>query len=179
MLHSNGTFSDYVDAAGHNVYQIGDCGDKAPPPPPAVCTPAAAPLGCFNTSGLWCFNKTRTSAGWRHDPNRGCILGKGSAADLTKDLSLERCAEQCVRWQPERKDPRRDYPLIGVLDGKGCFCGTPDQLSAAAARARPMAECAATPCVGAATEKCGGLDRLAVFNYSISNPPSPWLPHAA
>ena len=73
-MHSNGTFSDYVDAAGHNVYQIGDCGDKAPPPPPAVCTPAAAPLGCFNTSGLWCFNKTRTSAGWRHDPNRGCIV---------------------------------------------------------------------------------------------------------
>ena len=171
----NGTFSDYIDASSHNTYQIGDCGDKAPPPPPAVCTPAAVPLGCFNVSGLWCFNKTRTNAGWRHDPNRGCILGKGSPGDLTKDLSLERCAAQCAQWQ--RKD--KASTLFGVTNGEGCFCGDPDSLALASAksRARPAAECSAVPCRGAVTEKCGGFERLSVYSYNVTATASPWLPH--
>jgi hypothetical protein len=49
----NGTFSDYIDASSHNVYQVGDCGDKAPPPPPAVCTPFPVAQSCYNVSGLW------------------------------------------------------------------------------------------------------------------------------
>ena len=176
----NGSFSDYIDAASHNVYQIGDCGDKAPPPPPAVCTPAAAPLGCFNVSRLWCHNKTKTSQGWKHNPNLGCILGKGSVGDMSKELSKERCAAQCVHWQPERKDKVEVFPLLGVLDGNACFCGDPAQLAlaSAVARARPVAECTAKPCSGAITEKCGGVDRLAVFNYSVIAGVSPWLPHA-
>jgi hypothetical protein len=84
----NGTFSDYIDAASHNVYQIGDCGDKAPPPPPGVCKPAAVSSGCYNVSDLWCFNETRTSAGWKHNPNRGCILSKSSGADMVSDNGL-------------------------------------------------------------------------------------------
>ena len=174
----NGTFSDYIDAAATNVYMIGDCGDKAPPPPPSVCTPSPAALGCYNVSGLWCYNESKTSAGWRHDPNRGCLLGKGSQEDYYakgkgKDLSLERCAAAC------NHDGRDHYPLLGVLDGNACFCGNAAQLAlpAAAARARPLAECAATACSGASAEKCGGVDRLAIFNYSVVPGVSPWLPH--
>jgi hypothetical protein len=203
-VSSSGTFSDYIDAAATHVYQIGDCGDKEPPPPPAVCTPSPVALGCYNVSGLWCYNDTRTSAGWRHDPNRGCVLGKsashvhpcfcrlrahsrahasvaGSVEDFAKDkkLSLERCAGQCNHWQPERKDKVEVLPLLGVLDGKACFCGDQAQLALATAkaRARPLEECVLVSCSGASNEKCGGVDRLAVFNYSVTPGVSPWLPH--
>lgn len=174
----NGSFSDYIDAAATNVYQIGGCGDKAPPPPPDVCTPSPSALGCYNVSGLWCTNKTRTSQGWKHDPNRGCLLRTGSQSDLSKDLSLERCAAQCNHDGRTHHDEHD--PLIGVLDGKACFCGNPAQLAlaTATARARPLVECAATPCSGASTEKCGGVDRLAIFNYSIVHGVSPWQAHA-
>lgn len=47
---------DYIDAASHNVYQIGDCGDKEPPPPPPVCTPDPTPLGCYDVSLAGCAN---------------------------------------------------------------------------------------------------------------------------
>ena len=70
--------------------------------------------------------------------------------------------------------------VIGVLDGTHCFCGDPAQLSnaSAAARARPLAECSAAPCKGAGAEKCGGVDRLAIYNFTTTGSQSPWLPHS-
>lgn len=105
----------------------------------------------------------------------------GSVEDFAKDkkLSLERCAGQCNHWQPERKDKVEVLPLLGVLDGKACFCGDQAQLALATAkaRARPLEECVLVSCSGASNEKCGGVDRLAVFNYSVTPGVSPWLPH--
>jgi hypothetical protein len=121
-----------------------------------------------------CYNETRTSAGWRHDPNRGCILGKSSAADMRKDLSLQGCAEQCLHWG--RSPHTQSFPLIGVIGGQHCFCGTPAQLGNASARLRPLTDCATTPCSGAPTEKCGGIDRLAIHNYTYTPGVSPWGP---
>jgi hypothetical protein len=73
----------------------------------------------------------------------------------------------------------REYPLIGVLHGQGCFCGEPTDLATvnASSRQRPMAECEQVPCVGDVNEtSCGGLDLLAVFNYSVTAGVSPWQP---
>ena len=58
------SLQDYVDAASHNVYQIGDCGDQAPPAPPPVCTPDPTPLACYDVSHAGCTNNTehKTSA---------------------------------------------------------------------------------------------------------------------
>ena len=139
-VSANGTFSDYIDAVNHNVYQIGDCGDLEPPPPPPVCEPDATPLGCYDVSAAGCFNNTKhkTGAGWRHDPNHGCLMmGKSSVGDLSKELTKTRCAAACQHWTPEAKDKPRAYDVAGVLDGKACFCGMAAQLGQNASLKRP------------------------------------------
>ena len=180
LVSANGTFSDYVDAVNHNIYQIGDCGDLEPPPPPPVCQPDAAPLGCYDVSAAGCSNNTKhkTGAGWRHDPSHGCLMmAKSSVGDLSKELTKTRCAAACQHWTPEAKDKPRAYDVAGVLDGTACFCGMAAQLGQNASLKRPAAECEATPCSGDNTSMCGGVNRLLVYNYTVTAQAGPWDPH--
>ena len=179
-VSADGTFSDYIDAASHNVYQIGDCGDEAPPPPSPVCTPDKSPLGCYDVSHAGCIDHAEhtMSEGSHHDPNHGCLwLPKSSCSDLSKKLTKANCAAACQHWAPKGKAEPREYDVAGVLDGKLCFCGMSAQIGLNASLKRQFGECQATPCSGNASTMCGAPDRLLVYNYTTMVPASPWEPH--
>ena len=83
-------------------------------------------------------------------------------------VTLESCALVCHGLR---------LAVGGIDAGNHCFCGSPTDLATAAARShnRPLAECAVTPCHAAPKEKCGGVGRLLVFNFSCDggSPPAP------
>jgi hypothetical protein len=154
-VSSSGTFSDYIDAAATHVYQIGDCGDKEPPPPPAVCTPSPVALGCYNVSGLWCYNDTRTSAGWRHDPNRGCVLGK-SASHVHPVLLSIASSLTCA--------------CIGCRFGRRLRQGQ-EALAGAVCRAvQPLAARAEGQSRGVASARCLGWQGMLLWRPSTARP---------
>jgi len=175
----NGCFTDFIDAGGHNVYQLGDCGDKAPPAPGPSCVPAATPLGCFDVSSREALGECNnlTSSKGKHDPNKACLMmAKSSCANISKKLTAAYCAKQCQHWQPKPPTGQhRSYPQIGLLGGakQSCFCGAyvPNP-----ALSRPLAECQATKCSGNASETCGGVERMTVWNYTVVQGKVPWAP---
>ena len=62
----------------------------------------------------------------------------------------------------------RKHTLAGIDAGNHCWCGAEANLDNPGARAknRPLAECEVTPCHADKDEKCGGTDRLLVYNFS-------------
>ena len=112
--------------------------------------------GCWNDSS-WSVNSTAPSP----------ILPTYVRALSRSQLSLEACAAACNE---------ASLPVAGVAASAHCFCGTAADLftPAAAALARPKAECVDTPCDGNPAEReCGGQGRMLAYDYSCSVPPTP------
>ena len=98
-------------------------------------------MGCFNISG---------------DP-----LLPTPEGEFHDRLSLENCASQCFYFK---------HPVAGVEGGNHCWCGNATNLASPAAksRVRPAAECAATNCTGAKSERCGGSMRMFAYTFNCS-----------
>lgn len=75
--------------------------------------------------------------------------------------SREWCARECAT---------AGYALAGVEFGVACFCGNTTPTSGEL----PVSACAAMPCAGAPSERCGDADVVSV--YSSSCPPLPGVP---
>ena len=119
-----------------------------PPLPPAHCTvQAASEMGCFN------------------DTARGSVLPVPEPATHDK-TTLQVCAAACFA------DRRQGVfnTLAGIDAGNHCYCGTAADLATAAAQAsiRPLAECQASPCHADKDQRCGGIGRLLVYNFSCT-----------
>ena len=85
-ISADGQLSDMIDAAGHNIYQLGDCGDiepPPPPPPPPVCSFSG--FGCYNDTGLTCGGDTN-----------GCILPSNHVKQVHDHVTKADCAGQCL-----------------------------------------------------------------------------------
>ena len=66
---------------------------------------------------------------------------------------------------------------LGRRNGDACYCGMSAQLGQNASLKRPITECQAVACSGDNTTKCGGVNRLLLYNYTITAQPGPWDPH--
>ena len=115
-----------------------------PPPPPAHCTIQASSQRCYN------------------DTARGSVLPVSEPATHDR-TTLEICAAACF------EDRRQGVfnTLAGIDGGNHCWCGTEADAGSAAAKAkaRPLAECQASPCHADKGQKCGGVDRLLVYSF--------------
>jgi hypothetical protein len=137
----------------------------APAPPPAPPRPPSPPvppgkcrivihhtLGCFN------------------DADGTLVLPYLSPAPAGASLSLESCSAACYALQP-----RTNFTIAGVDDGKSCFCGNSADLQTADAKSRVVdkSQCTGAPCGGSPKEtECGGPGRLLAYQYSC-DPPLP------
>jgi len=95
------------------------------------------------------------------DTVRGSLLP--TAEPSTHDRNtLEVCASACFGQK---------YALAGIDEGNHCYCGGEADLDSTAARAKkqPLAECQVTPCKADPSQKCGGVNRLLVYQYNCSN----------
>ena len=131
-----------------------------PPPPPAPPPPPPAPHQCaihiHHSQG--CYNYSDWKVG-----TPGPVLPLYEAA-VGAELTLEACGAACYKSNPNND-------VGGVVGGDQCFCGTPADLSTAAAKARSIAsrpQCETKPCVGDPTgEKgCGGVGTMLAYAFS-------------
>ena len=149
-IDGSGRLTDAIDAAGHNIYQLGDCGDAQPPPPPpppAVCV-VSPPSACYNDTG--CKQQADPEA-----PSSDCVLPVYIGAVHDK-VTLEDCANGC--WAANKS-------IAGVDGGNHCRCGEPSDLAVSEAEKLPVSDCAASACSGNSSEKCGSLGRLATYTF--------------
>eukprot|EP01049_Picozoa_sp_SAG25_P008245 SAG25_NODE_728_length_5697_cov_2.400322_1_plen_427_part_00 len=125
----------------------------APPGPPTPVQPAHCMVEA--ASEMKCFNDTA----------RGSVLPVPEPATHDK-VTLQVCAAACFadRHQGVFND------LAGIDAGNHCYCGTAADLATTVAQAsrRPLAECQASPCHADKDQKCGGIDRLLVYNFSCT-----------
>jgi hypothetical protein len=125
---------------------------QPPPPPPAPpAPPPPAPHHCaIQAAGQRCYNDTA----------RGSLLPVAQPSTHDK-TTLQICASACFDGK---------HGLAGIDGGNHCYCGAESDLTTAAARAkdRPLVECEVTPCHADKSQKCGGVDRLLVYNFNCS-----------
>eukprot|EP00943_MAST-04B_sp_MAST-4B-sp1_P003890 g3890.t1 len=89
-------------------------------------------------------------------------------ADINADdLTPQKCAAACYKISA-------NFTYAGVKGGKYCLCGHEFN---SAEKASPTS--CATPCPGDARESCGGVNYVAVYNYTAGLPPAGMSPDEA
>ena len=86
---------------------------------------------------------------------------------IADDLTPQKCAAACYRLSA-------NFTYAGVKGGKYCLCGQEFN----GAEKADMNSCA-SPCPGNARESCGGVNYVAVYNYTAGLPPPGMSPEEA
>lgn len=161
-------------------------------PCPADCKPPAlkaermplaaayAPqgMGCYHDHATWLNVDTDKNYGpplmkcgvWGCSGTHGCggaNVGNGCSADecipwpaatpkvascSDTEMTLETCIQACLAWSPS-------FVYAGVNFGTECYCDTALDTS----QCRATAEDCSKPCPGDASQRCGGLWRVNVY----------------
>lgn len=139
-------------------YDDGECSIGCPGYPLQRC---GGPDGRVNIRGPYDASLEPPTALPSGSPGQGEHLGcrePAALADATEEaftspyMSVGSCFEHCEENHP-------DLPVIGILDGNKCFCGS---ALVDASKQFPDTDCS-IPCPGYPTERCGGRkDRMSI-----------------
>jgi len=120
-------------------YVVAEKGPAPPPAPPPPRCSVDGVLGCYNGTGAHLF------------PNQ--------ERQLHDHVSQENCAAACFQAK---------MAVAGIDGGNHCTCGSTGSLANSSGLLRPVAECQAINCSGAREERCGGIDRMIVYNFTCN-----------